>query len=75
MVDTFMSWLCRILFGLALVALAAGVAEKVANLAGYTLAGVYEPERLLEISVSLAVLVVALLLRQIRDAVRRPAGG
>ena len=70
MIDRIMSWTCRVFFGLALLVLVVGIFEKIANMNGYTFTGNYEPERLLEISVSLAVLVMALLLRQIRDAVR-----
>jgi len=75
MLDKLMSWACRVFFGLAFLALALGVVEKLARMNGYTVMRTYEPERLLEITVSLAVLAMVLLLRQIRDAVRQGGGG
>ncbi|MDD5718542.1 MAG: hypothetical protein PHQ53_02515 [Candidatus Krumholzibacteria bacterium] len=70
MIDKLVSLVCRVFFVLAFIVLILGIVEKIANLNGYTLTRVYQPERLLEISISLAVLVMVLLLRQIRDAVR-----
>jgi hypothetical protein len=60
----------RIFFGVALLALLFGALEKIVNLAGYTILRVYTPERLLEISVAFAVLVMVVLLRQIRQELR-----
>jgi hypothetical protein len=70
MLDRIMSLVCRVFFVLAFGALVLGIVEKIANLAGYTLTRGYQPPRLLEIAVSLAVLVIVLLLRQIREELR-----
>ncbi len=70
MMDKLVSLVSRVFFVLAFLVLVLGIVEKIANLSGYTLTRTYQPERLLEISVSLAVLVMVLLLRQIRDSLR-----
>lgn len=72
--DKLVSLISRVFFVLAFCVLVLGIVEKLVNLAGYTVTRAYQPERLLEISVSLAVLVMVLLLRQIRDAVRSGPG-
>jgi hypothetical protein len=72
--DKLVSLISRVFFVLAFCVLVLGIVEKLVNLAGYTVTRTYQPERLLEISVSLAVLVMVLLLRQIRDAMRSGPG-
>jgi hypothetical protein len=58
----------RALFGLAFVLAALAIVEKVANLLGYTLVGEYSPSRMLELAAVALLFVIALLLREIRDA-------
>jgi hypothetical protein len=61
----------RPLFILALALLALAGAERVANVAGYTITrNSFTAGRLLEISALLATFVIAILLRQIRDDAR-----
>lgn len=60
--------LTRILFYLSLAILGIGMIELVVNVFGYTvLRGSYAPGRLVELSAAFMVIVIALLLRQIRD--------
>ncbi len=72
--DKVTSLLSRI-FVVAVFALVAVAAiEEIANLSGYTvLHEAYRPGRLLELAAALAVIVIALILRQIRDDLRRKA--
>jgi len=50
-----------------------GVIEGVANALGYTLIHeAHKPSRLIELGAALTVIVIALLLRQIRDQLRKP---
>lgn len=60
----------RLFFIIAVLALLTGALEKLANLAGYTVLRIYTPERMLEISVAFAVLLMVVLLRQIRQELR-----
>lgn len=70
-IDKMTSVVSRVLFFVGSLALVLGILEKVANLLDKTITRGYTPERLLEVTVSVAVLVCALLLRQIREAVRQ----
>jgi uncharacterized membrane protein YjjP (DUF1212 family) len=66
------SMVCRLFFGTAFVLLAISVLEKAAILMGYSiLRRAYTPGRLLELSALLVVFVIALLLRQIREELKR----
>jgi len=59
----------RVLFAGAFLLAGLAVLEKLANLAGYTfLRASYGPSRLLELAVVALLFVIALLLRDIRDA-------
>ena len=69
--DRMVSLVCRVLFLVTSVCLLLAIAEKFANLNGQTLTRSYTPERLLEITIALAVLVIVLLLRQIRERLPR----
>lgn len=70
--DSFNSLASRLLFGLAFVLLAAALAEKLANVVGYTLlGGEVAPSQLLGWAGTLLAFVIAVLLRQIRE--RLPA--
>lgn len=68
-IDMFYRIFARSLFFLALAMLALGFLEIAANLLGFSvLRGVYTAGRLVELSAALVVFVMAVLLRQIRDA-------
>ncbi|MEX2207487.1 MAG: hypothetical protein WEF50_14760 [Myxococcota bacterium] len=69
--DKLISAAGRPLFILALVLLGLAGAERLANVAGYTITrSSFTAGRLLEISALLATFVIAILLRQIRDEAR-----
>jgi hypothetical protein len=62
----------RLFFAGSFLMLATAVFEKLANLSGYTIVrGTYEPSRLLELAAILLLFVIAMLLRQVREALRR----
>jgi len=66
------SLVCRFFFGVALVLLAISVLEKAAALIGYTAPyGYYTPGRLFELSTLLVIFVIALLLREIREELKK----
>ncbi len=59
-------------FGIALVLLAISIVEKAATLMGLTvLGGAYTPGRLFELSTLLVIFVIALLLREIREELKK----
>ena len=67
-IDVFYKYFARSLFIIALVILAAGFIELVANVFDYSVLGVgYTAGRMIELSAALVVFVIAVLLRQIRD--------
>ena len=73
--DKLFSLVSRILFFGAFVLLLIAVFEAVANVFSFTiLRGAYTGGRLLEFAVILLVFVMAILLRQMRDELRRQAG-
>ena len=62
----------RVLFTAAFVLAGLAILEKLTNLLGYTFLGSnYEPSRLIELAVSALLFVIALLLREIRDALTK----
>lgn len=66
------SLVSRLFFAAALVLLGVAALEKAANLAGYTIiGGAYKAGRLFELSTLLVIFVIALLLRQIREELRK----
>ena len=66
------SLVCRLFFSAALVLLAISVLEKAASLIGYTiLRGSYTAGRVFELSTLLVIFVIALLLRQIREEMKK----
>ncbi len=68
-IDIFYRNFARSLFFLALAMLALGFLEVAANLLGFSvLRGLYTAGRLVELSAALVIFVIAVLLRQIRDA-------
>ena len=68
MIDKLSHYFCRALFGISIALLAVAVLEEVLGSLGWTLSFIrHEPGRLLEISATLVIFVIALLLRQIRE--------
>jgi hypothetical protein len=73
--DKLISATGRPLFTIALALLVLSGAERIANVAGYTLTrSTFSAGRLLEISALLATFVIAILVRQIRDEARARRG-
>jgi len=72
MIDKLSSYFCRTLFGFSIILLALAVVDRFIRLFGWTLSWIaYTPSRLLEISASLLIFVIALLLRQIRENLKK----
>jgi hypothetical protein len=66
------SLVCRLFFGMAFILLALSVLEKVLGWVGASIfQGAYTAGRLLEFSALLVVFVIAFLLRQIREELRK----
>ncbi len=66
------SLVSRLFFATALVLLAISVLKKAASLMGHTiLGGYYTAGRLFELSTLLVIFVIALLLRQIREELKK----
>jgi hypothetical protein len=70
--DQISSITSRVLFALTFVLLAASVLERIARIFGASLVPGYDAARLLEIAVAFAIFVAVLLLRQIREELRKP---
>ncbi len=69
--EKVISMISRIFFILAFILLGLAVIERAANLFQYTvLGGMYVPGRLLEYAVVLLLFVLALQLREVREALR-----
>lgn len=72
--DQLSSIVARVLFALAFLLLVLGILERLAFAFGYTIVGdIFTGGRMLEIAATLVVFVIALLLRQIREALRQEA--
>jgi hypothetical protein len=70
--DKFASLISRLIVLAAFVLLIVGIVEAVANMFGYTfLHEAHKPSRLIESAAELTVIVIALLLRQIREQLHR----
>ena len=70
--ENLQSLVLRILFAGAFALMGLAALERFANLRGYTVLGEATlPSRLLEISATVMVFVIALVLRQIRDRLPR----
>jgi hypothetical protein len=70
--QNFLSLISRILFGTAFVLFGVAIVERLVNLGGYTiLSRHYTPGRLLEFAALILLFVIALLLRSIREELRR----
>jgi hypothetical protein len=70
--DRLGSFLSHVFSVVAFVLLALSVVQWLANVLGYTILNqVYRPGRLMELAAIYAVFVVALLLRQVRQEIRK----
>jgi hypothetical protein len=67
--DKLSSLFSRVFFVVSFLLLMLAVVEKIANVAGYTIMRSYSAPRLLELSATMMIFVIALLLRQVREAV------
>jgi hypothetical protein len=74
-IDNLYKIFARSLFFFALAILTVGLIEAAATSLGYSILGeAYAGGRLVELSAALVVFVIAVLLRQIRDALTNPGG-
>lgn len=65
------SFVSRLFFFAAFILIAVAIVDRIFNIFGYTiLGGEYTSGRMLEFSAIMLVVVIALLLRQIREALR-----
>ncbi|UCF04844.1 MAG: hypothetical protein JSV33_13100 [bacterium] len=66
---------CRIFFFVAFVLLAVSIIEKIMNVTGHTIlrGSSYTPSRFLEFAIILLIFVIALLMRQVRELLRKSA--
>ena len=72
MIDKLTSLFCRILFAAALTLAFIAIWDKILRLFGWTISGFsYQPGRMFEFSTMLMIIVIALLLRQIRDGLKK----
>lgn len=72
MIDKLTSIFCRIFFAIALVLLLIAIWDKFIGLFGWTISWItYTPGRMLELSAMLMIFVIALLLRQIREGLKK----
>jgi hypothetical protein len=72
MINSLISYLSRIFFAFALLIVLVAVWDRIIRLFGWTLSWMtYQPGRLLEISAVLVIFIIAILLRQIRDELRK----
>jgi lipopolysaccharide export LptBFGC system permease protein LptF len=73
-VNSITSLISRVFFFISFVLMALALIERFLNFSGYTiLGGAYTPGRLLEAAGLLMIFVIAILLRQIRDSLRKGA--
>lgn len=71
MIDKLTSFLCRIFFAIALLLLFIASFGAFIRLFGWQLSFAYQPGRMLEFSVMLMTFVIALLLRQVRESLKK----
>ena len=70
--DQISSLASRVLFGLTFVLLGLSVLERIARVFDASVLPGYTSARMLEIAVAFAIFVAVLLLRQIREELRKP---
>ena len=73
-VDKLNSIVARVFFFGAFALMVLAVMERVANVFGYTILRAYTAGRLLEFAVVLLVFIIALLLRQVREELKKRGG-
>jgi hypothetical protein len=73
--DKLSSAFSRVFFVVSFALLVLAIIEKVANVAGYTVMRSYSAPRLLELSATMMIFVIALLLRQVREAMKQRRTG
>jgi hypothetical protein len=72
MIDKINSIICRFFFFIAGILLLLAFLERLVRLFGYTLHWIpYDPIRLIEFSTILIIFVIALLMRQVRELLRK----
>jgi hypothetical protein len=72
MTDRCYSWFSRVFFFVAFILMVVAIWDWVLRLFGYTLPWLhYQPGRLFEFAAIMLIFVITVLLRQIRDAVRK----
>ena len=71
--DQISSVASRVLFALTFVLLGVSVLERIARVFDASIVPGYDAARMLEIAVAFAVFVAVLLLRQIREELRKPS--
>jgi len=73
MIDKLTSTVCRIFFAVALLMLFIALWGKFVGLFGWTIPCLtyYTPGRILELSAIMMIFVIALLLRQIREGIKK----
>ena len=72
--NSITSLISRVFFFISFVLIALALLERFLNFSGYTIfQGAYTSGRMLELAVLLMVFVIAILLRQIRDSLRKGA--
>lgn len=71
-INAISSVVARLFFAGAMLLLALAVWERIANVMGYTIVReAFTASRLIELSVVLVIFVIALLLRQVREELKR----
>ena len=69
--EKLLSLVCRLFFLGAFVLMGLAIVERIANATGYTILQTYRGGRLLEIAVALLVFVIAVQLREVKEALKR----
>jgi len=73
-VNSITSLISRVFFFISFVLIALALVERFLNFSGYTIfRGAYTSGRVLELAGLLMIFVIAILLRQIRDSLRKGA--
>ena len=72
MIDKLISIFCRLFFAIALLSLLIAIWDRILRLFGWSLTWItYTPRMILELSAMLMIFVIALLLRQIREELKK----
>lgn len=72
MIDKLTSFLCRLLFIISFALLFIAILDRILRIFGWTLSWItHTPGRYLEISVMIIIFAIALLLRQIKQGIKK----